>query len=522
MKNSRSILGFLLTGIFTISGTLVAYAQEYDDMYFNSRDRQKEEMKKKAERDSIRKAEEALLSKNVNPDYMDRLQDYEETGDDAGYYNEEFAQDALDSDRPINIYNNYYGNGWNNRNFDDIYWSNPALYANTMYDPFFRNRIRFNRWNAGWYDPWAWDPWYSPGWGWGWNTWAPVNRFYGGVTISYGWSWGSRWARPWYGGWGYNYYDPFCYSPWGYNNFYGNRWYGGGWGNRTTIIVNNFDNDRGFRRGRRVSRSSSFGRLASNNNGTSTNNISRRNGRIDKDTPVMTRRTSSYNSDSRSGRIASNTVGTRQTTRSGSDIVRSRGTYESRNMDTYTQRSMDRTLNRSRTQVADQGFRSRSTTQRSNSSSVNRNRSLDDRRTNTSSFRDIRSRSSMGNTNFGRSSRSTSSSNSNRSLTRGINSRSNSSGYNRSSSNRSSNYQRSNTGSSRGYTPNRSTNRSSGYNRGSSSSSSSRSGGYRSSSSRSSSSRSSGMSRSSSSSSRSSGTSSRSSSSRSSSRRGGN
>ena len=523
MKTTNKIFRYLLTVAFAIASVFGVYAQEYDDMYFNGKDRKKQESEKKAIRDSVRKAEEALMSKNINPDYMDRLDEYE--GDtEGGYYEDDYVDNQFQSDR-VDLYDN--NRIYTYSDLDDIYWSNPVLYRNTVFDPFYRSRLRTFGWASNsFYNPYN-----------RWDFYDPYDYYYGGVRISVGWTWGNRYVRPWNRGWGYNYYDPFCVSPWGYNSYsyYGNSWGSrNNWGyygnNRTTIIVNNFENDNGLRRGRRVSRGSSYGRIANNSNGSSTGNIGRRpsGGRVADNTngsTIPSRRTSSYNRDSRntqSGRVATNSMENRGTR---TDLNRSRGTYEDRNMRTYSQLSDSRTLQRNSSSDFNRAIRNNNTDvinrTRTNTNSFDRTRtngnSIDrtrtDLRSNSNSSNSIRTRSNYG---INRSS------NSNSTIRNSSYHRSNSnqsSGINRSTNSRNT-INRSGSNSSKGYTPSRSSNnRSSGFSR--SNSSSSRSSGM--SRSNSSSNRSSGMSRSSSSSSRSSGSSSKSSgSSRTSSRRGGN
>ncbi len=201
-----------------ISGLLVmmvvssgALAQEYDDLYFTSKDRKTVKEEPKVENKSASTYQsytnntytDNYSAHEVNPEYIARYQaskdygtdsDYVDQVDDNATYSEPsysnisyYPESYVDDQPGTTVINNYYsnsagyGNGWNNRG-----------------------------WNSGaslWYDPWF-----------GWNT---------GFNISFGYGngWGGYYS-PWYNSWGYPGYAGGFYDPW-----YG--WsspYYGGWG----------------------------------------------------------------------------------------------------------------------------------------------------------------------------------------------------------------------------------------------------------------------------------------------------
>ena len=200
MKRSVILLAFFVTT------STAGVAQEYDDLYFNSSDREKIKREKHKEEileftgvnnlkrddtdlnyttvNSAYQAEHTVDrdQNNVNDNYLkyqsqynsvnysssQRNSDSQGNASDLTYSNniqEAYDQGYEDGTASSTVINNYYGGDWRGRN----------VWNNRFYDPF---------WDSWFYDPW-----------WGWNR---------GVNISFGWGWNSWRYDPWYRGWGWN------------------------------------------------------------------------------------------------------------------------------------------------------------------------------------------------------------------------------------------------------------------------------------------------------------------------------
>ncbi|MDH5397773.1 MAG: hypothetical protein OEX02_06490 [Cyclobacteriaceae bacterium] len=357
MKTKSKITG-LLASIFSIFAIMTtAVAQEYDDMYFRSKDRKvnKKETPVSAKQEVTLDTldQDEVPDKYANPDYLDRVESYnsEESGDE-GYFDEDYDLEEADG-KNVTI-NNYYGRS----SWDDIYWSNPWFYRNTVYDPFYRVRVyspyRHYRRYTHYHNPYYYGSGFYITSGWGWSS------------VSYGWA---SHYEPYY-------YDPYYYDPWGYSSYTHrhHHYYGGGYYYPTTTRVvyanssyQNYDG-RTIRRGQRSSRSSISGRYAYNSAGTSSGStgvVGRKStstgGRYaSSNQPIQTRRTQSIASSetgrtgATSGRYVAEPESRTVPTRAG--YTRSTGrtsnfapdrTYESRNLTTYKTRSENKTLHSS-------------------------------------------------------------------------------------------------------------------------------------------------------------------------------
>ncbi len=203
MKNVVAVV--LLCGF-----SLPLFAQEYDDMYFRAKDRQKAYAVKATvsnyqsfKNEHFPEAGEEIVNptdsysaRQLNPEFLSLSHTSGLESENTGYFDSQY--------RPTTAalsYNNtyFYNNPWNN-------W-------NTGWYGFGWARPWNNPWYWGYYDPWL-NPWMSPwgpsfGWNPGWNYgfnsfWAPG---YSGWTISVGYSWGSSW--------GYNAWCPTYWNSWG-------------------------------------------------------------------------------------------------------------------------------------------------------------------------------------------------------------------------------------------------------------------------------------------------------------------
>jgi hypothetical protein len=214
----------LLMGATLLFGAS-ALAQEYDDMYFRSKDREKlstsntlkdtyssdnySKFKKKhfdevAMLDDYANPTDSYSSRNINPEYISRSYSEQASEDELNYFVEGYNPKVAAGN------SGYYAgtnNNWNNRNTWNSPWMSPWYgngfgsrwnnpYMNSMYNPYF-----------GWNDPWM-----NPYWGGGFNS---------GWSLSASYFWGNSWGPGW-NTWGNPYYG----SMWGPSMYYGSGW---GW-----------------------------------------------------------------------------------------------------------------------------------------------------------------------------------------------------------------------------------------------------------------------------------------------------
>ena len=231
---ARTIFTGLILGIAS-----TAFAQvEYDDMYFNSKDRQKlketratetyalNSNKKKSMLDeSTQNPTDSYSARNINPEYTSRANSEIAQEDEQDYFLQNYQYQNS---------NNY--NNWNN-NFNS--WYDNQWYASSWYGP------RFNTWNNpyygyygnSWAGSWYNDPFYYDPYSF-YNGYGPRSYgYYGGSSWNYGWSMNFGWGRP-YLGWGG---APWCYNSWYYPG-------------NTIVVVNNGEASRNVTHGRRPSR----------------------------------------------------------------------------------------------------------------------------------------------------------------------------------------------------------------------------------------------------------------------------
>lgn len=228
----------ILMSCFTAAS--IAQEIEYDDMYFNSKDRELlnarkasaayayNENKNKAK--DAEKADEgnptdSYSSRNVNPEYVSRSKGKASKNNDEGDYF-------------VNDYRYQSGNYYDNWNSGYNNWANDAWYSNrwsmapygSWYSPYYAH----NAWANPWCDPF-YSSFYSPYYSYGWP---------GSYTYYYGSSWGYNGF-----GWGMSY-------AWGnpYRGYWSPYW----GGRNTVIIINNDDNSRKVTYGKRSPRGGSY------------------------------------------------------------------------------------------------------------------------------------------------------------------------------------------------------------------------------------------------------------------------
>ncbi|MFN3841337.1 MAG: hypothetical protein ACK4RF_11595 [Cyclobacteriaceae bacterium] len=196
---------------------VLAWAQENDDLYFRSKDRQKpanittdsyvsnydnfkrQHFPEDYAQESKINPTDSYSARQVNPEYISRANAEQASEDEQNYFIQGY-------NAPSTSPSGYYGNSsWNNS------WNTNNWYAPGWYGP-----SRFNNWYSpyyGFYDPWM-NPFWgnTPGWNYGFsNYWAPWGS---GWNIMIGYSWGNTWCN--------NFWGP-SWSYWNYPHYY----YGG-------------------------------------------------------------------------------------------------------------------------------------------------------------------------------------------------------------------------------------------------------------------------------------------------------
>lgn len=366
MKTRGIVLGLMIA---CAAGTVMA--QENDDMYFNSKDREKLNANRAKEATTIASAKtaestesaideedfsatESYSTRNTNPEYTSRSSSEFAQEDNEDYFVDNYRYNNAQN---LNRFNNNYSNWYNNP------WYTNSFYAGSMYS-----------YNSPYYNGYC-SPWNNP-----YNS-----GFYGSI----GYSWGS----PYYGGyWGSG------YSPWDYGygsyygSYYGNGWgyYGGGWNNyynnwggNNVIIIDN-GSSRGVAYNKRPTRG---GMLSNESAGNRTRSqiVSRgdRNssGRVSTSSTGRTQQTSGrqdeyYNrSWRRTSEASSGVTGNRSSTWSNTSSTPSTGNTNTRSSSTWNNGGNSRSYEPSRSSGSFNTGGSRSTGGTSSGSSSGGSRS---------------------------------------------------------------------------------------------------------------------------------------------------
>lgn len=241
MKSFKKILSLGAGAVLLLSSCSTSYNAmkgESDDLYFMASDAQV--AREFAVRNNTPQNFQALSSvneqefqqenfsaRNVNPEYIAKYQVQNNTAESGTVYFDDEA--AAQGNNPnINVYNNFYGSGFNNGG-----WNSPRFNFNMglglgFGSPFFgmpmwggMPMMGMPMWGSpfGFYDPFMFDPFWGSPWNWrmrpgfgmgfGWNTMMGWNMGFG---MGFGSMWGSPWGMPVWG------------RPWGFGN---------------TIIINN-------------------------------------------------------------------------------------------------------------------------------------------------------------------------------------------------------------------------------------------------------------------------------------------
>lgn len=239
MKLRTLVVGSVLsTAALTLATVTLAQSVEYDDMYFNAKDRKQLKAKQESERAAYQATQASkrntpateavyadnsytgnLSARNENPEFAARTNAQEAT-EDSEYYDADYSYTSFSKANAINSWNNNYNNWYNNPWVANNYWGSSIYGWNSPY---------YGSYYDTWGNPWM-NPYYRSGWG-------PSFSFYMGRSWNYGW--GN------YGGWGFSYGNPYFNSwyGWGPSYAWGPSWgWGyGGWYNRypSVVVINN-------------------------------------------------------------------------------------------------------------------------------------------------------------------------------------------------------------------------------------------------------------------------------------------
>jgi hypothetical protein len=280
MKTRIAFVAFLMVAISAV-------AQEYDDMYFTSKDRAKVNASRSSQSTNNSKSEDdaelaqskinptdSYSGRGVNPEYNSQATSNSKQ-EDPQYFISGYNPAPANVNRNLNPYNNYNNQG----SFYSPYYGN-NFYGNNAYN----NPYYGGYGMSGFGSPYSsfYPSYYGNGFNSGWSSmlgymWGGMGSgFYGGMgygNMGYGSMWGSPSSMFWNNYYGMNnYYGGYN----GFGNYYGGGYYGyNSYYPRTVVIVDNGTSS--YRK--RADRSSTINNVA-NNNSRSTNGTSyTRNGR---------------------------------------------------------------------------------------------------------------------------------------------------------------------------------------------------------------------------------------------------
>jgi hypothetical protein len=206
----KTCMGFGVLMMLTVS----ALAQETDDVYFRSKDRQKAVVESSVSnydnfkqqhfpeayaQESNPNPTDSYSARQINPEYVSRANSELASEDEQNYFIQGYT--SATPGNTAYYSNSSLNNSWNN-NWYTPGWYGPSSY-NHWYSPYY-----------GFYDPWMNPFWgYGPGWNSGFGTyWSPWGS---GWNVMIGYSWGNSWCNNFMGSsWSYwNYpYTPYYYG----------------------------------------------------------------------------------------------------------------------------------------------------------------------------------------------------------------------------------------------------------------------------------------------------------------------
>lgn len=213
----------VLAGLLGMAMTLEVAAQraENDDMYFRSKDRERNKSleayadntavktKKQKQEEVVQEEEDenvnptdSYSARNVNPEYVSRSNSEKASEDESNYYLEGYTPPSSTT----NFNNSYY----NNAN-----WARSTYYANTMWNSPYYGMGYSSPWMNPYYGGGFYDPWMMPSYGmgpsYGWRSGWSLGFTFGNYWNPWGFG-----GNPYYGGFGYGY--PAYYYGGGYYN----------------------------------------------------------------------------------------------------------------------------------------------------------------------------------------------------------------------------------------------------------------------------------------------------------------
>lgn len=278
---TKSLL--LSAAVVLLASSVMAQSIEYDDMYFNGKDRQKLKEKQTSEAAAFSKTPASkhntknnvgsevyadngsYSARNQNPEFAARSNS-KAAADDAEYFSSNYN------------YGNSYSNASNLKNWNNGYnnwYSSPAWVANNYWGS------SIYGWNSpyygSYYDSWG-NPWMNPYYRSGWST---SFSMYMGNSWNYGW--GSGYGMGMGMGMGYC-SNPYNNSWAGWNTSFGGGfgYYGGGYYGYPPVVIVNNDYGRNYAYGKRgtqsgmvTSRQSVANSRVRSANAPATNDVSR-------------------------------------------------------------------------------------------------------------------------------------------------------------------------------------------------------------------------------------------------------
>lgn len=305
--------GFLI-GCLSLGLASGSFAQvEYDDMYFNAKDRSELNAAKASGALAMTGKKKSMLeeefsdnptdsysARNINPEHVSRSNSRIAQEEELDYYMSDYQRSTASGYSSWNSnFNNWYNNPW---------------YSSGWYGS------GFNSWNSPYYSPY-YSYMGSPYGAWGSSFYDPFYSPFGYGYSPYGYGYGSGWNLGFSYSFGSPYY-PMSMSPWGWGASY--SWYNS-WYPRTIVIVDNNVSGRDVRYGKRATRDSQIYTNTTTPTRTRTNSDlpsygrSNSGGRVSTETPASTRQEAYYNKNWRSGAQGSATRGSSYNSWSGSD-----------------------------------------------------------------------------------------------------------------------------------------------------------------------------------------------------------
>ena len=238
--------------LLAVSAALVASAQEYDDMYFNSKDRAKVQASKPLTLKNITSEHQVATAinptdsysaRNVNPEYISQSKvNPSGPAEPAPYFTPDYTPTAINQNLNINS-----SSSWNNCNcaaLGNYPYSGMMAGYGSPYGSYYPSMYGYNPYGYGGYNSF-----YNSGWssmmsiGFGMGSYYP----YGGSSWGMGYGMGGSLFN-----YGFNHYG----GGYGYNSYYPNN----------VVIVNNDYNSRNVAYGKRASRSSDLNNMVNSSN----------------------------------------------------------------------------------------------------------------------------------------------------------------------------------------------------------------------------------------------------------------